>query len=414
MRKTTTRNWILALAGCVWLGGAQANATQALPQAQGPPPMVGPIDSSNAPNKTSPNKTSKAEAAQLVEPFEESLAQGLESMRKVAQEQNLAEAEKFSKRLLVPIAGDYARLSLDKRLARFGPRGLNASQALVGFVGLDTRGSQGHGVVHYDLGLLQAEEGATDAAKVSFETAVTLAPGAVRERSTYNLGVLELQSAEAYFQQIPEVHGRTRSAMSPGFMPSQAKGDEEEPDYLVLSRTAYKNALERFVERLKLDWKDADTRANVEWVQRRLDELREIEEKRKSDEGQGMAQDDPAAGEGDEEEGKQDQAGDKGAESEQPEEQPQDPQENKEGQEEEGGEDQERKDREEQEKSEEEQERDKESESDKPSEEEMKEHILTEEEIKRLMKRLEQHDKEGARLRDLVRPRQPKRAKKDW
>ena len=37
-----------------------------------------------------------------------------------------------------------------------------------------------------------------------------------------------------------------------------------------------------------------------------------------------------------------------------------------------------------------------------------------EEEIKRLLKRMEQYSKEGERLRDLVQPRPQGRVKKDW
>ena len=236
-----------------------------------------------------------------------------------------------------------------------------------------------------------------------------MASGESRHRSIYNLGTIELQLAETLFDQIPEVHGRTRSAMSPGFVPTKAPAGEEEPDYLSMSREVYVKALEHFAARLRLDWKDSDTRGNVEWVQRRLQELRDIEEQRKSDEGQGMAQDDPSAGEGDEEEN-QANDGEKGAESEESDQEKQSEESDK-PKEEEGQESKPKEGSEEEEKDKGEESEDEEEGEGK---EESEERIFTEEEIKRLLKSLEKHDKEGERLRDMVRRIPQGRAKKDW
>jgi len=346
-----------------------------------------------------------------VEAYDGSLEQGLQELQRIGQEQTVADAERFAERLLAPGRADRAGAWLERKFAFLGPRSLGISHAVLHAIGLVPRGASEQAVVHYDLGVLQVEAGSVQQAQASFQTAIYLAPGTVREAGTYNLGWLDLKKAEELFDQIPEVHGRTRSAMSPGFVPTQTQGDEEEPDYLKLARTQYESALARFVDRLRLDWRDADTRANVEWIQRRLDELRKIEEKRKSDEGQGMAQDDPSQGDGQNEE-KQDDAGEKGAESqESPQDNPQDSQENQ-PRENEQGQQAQNQDREND--SQDGEQRDQGSESEGDAQEAPEEHTLTEEEIKRLLKRMEQYSKEGERLRDLVQPRPQGRVKKDW
>ncbi|MCA9000798.1 MAG: hypothetical protein KDB61_02660, partial [Planctomycetes bacterium] len=239
-----------------------------------------------------------------------------------------------------------------------------------------------------------------------------LDPGPSRLDATYNMGCLDLQQAELLFDKIPEVHGRTRSAMSPGFMPGQngLAQDEEEPDYLKLSRVKYQAALEDFTERLKLDWRSPDTRANVEWVMRRLDELKKIEDERKSDEGQGQAQDDPSAGEGEQEENQAD-AGEKGADSQEQQEQNPEQSEEKSEQDEskEQGQTQDR-----QEQSQDDNSSQKQGESENEPETEPEERVLTEEEIKRLLEQLKKHDQQGVDMRKRVESRQRTRSKRDW
>jgi len=87
-------------------------------------------------------------------------------------------------------------------------------------------------------------------------------------------------------------------------------------------------AKEHLVERLRADWRDEDTRANLEWIQRRLAELEEIERQREEQqqEQQDQEQDPNQEGEpdeksepeeGDESEEQDEESEDEGEESDQ-------------------------------------------------------------------------------------------------
>lgn len=355
-----------------------------------------------------------AEEPAPVEAFAGSLAQAQNQLVQVHKDHDITQAKQFAKSLLQPRGVDRAQAWLERHTGFLGARASSWVRELLPWLGFELRSAEQQATVHYDLGCLQSAEGLGEEATQSFETATYLTPGPVRLDATYNLGCLDLQQAEVHFDQIPEVHGRTRSAMSPGFMPGKVglADDEEEPDYLKLARGAYGDALTDFTERLKLDWRSPDTRANVEWILQRLDKLDEIEEERKSDEGQGQAQDDPSAGEGEEEENKDD-AGEKGAESE--EEEPKDQEQSQEQSEQDESKEQgETQDREKDDESQDDQSSQKEGESEEEPESKPEERHLTEEEIKRLLEKSMQHDKDGVEMRKRVESRQRKRVKKDW
>ncbi|MBL4770225.1 MAG: hypothetical protein JKY61_03545 [Planctomycetes bacterium] len=345
--------------------------------------------------------------------FPGSLAQSEQQLRQVLEDQDITKAGEFALTLVEPRSIDRAQLWLEQHTGFLGARASAWVRELLPWLGFELRSAEQQALVHYALGCLQSEEGLGVDARNSFKTAIYLAPGPVRLDATYNLGCESLKTAEGMFDQIPEVHGRTRSAMSPGFQAAKKKlaDDEEEPDYLVMARTSYKVALRTFTERLKLDWRSPDTRANVEWVMRRLDELDKIEEERKSDEGQGQAQDDPSAGEGEEEENKDD-AGEKGAESEQEEESESQKESKEESEQDESKEQGQTEDR--QEESEDEESSQKQGESEDDPEAKPEERHLTEEEIKRLLEQSSKHDAAGVDMRKRVESRQRKRGKKDW
>ncbi len=358
-----------------------------------------------------PGATEESQEDPAIEPFRGPLEQGIAAMRDLAETESIAAAETFAQRLLQPGSLDRLQETLRGFSSQLGPRVEHGLLASFEWLGLASRSLPQRAVVHYDLGRLQVQHEALEPARESFQQAVFLDSGPARRAGLYNLGWLELQDAETLFDQIPEVHGRTRSAMGPGFVPSQHSGEEEEPDYLQLSRKKYQAALEHFIERLRIDWQHADTRANVEWIQNRLETLREIENKRKSDDGQGMADDEPSENPQDQQEDPQEDGGQQGAKSEQ-ENAPEPPQDNQEGPEGESGEENQNQDRDDSQ--EESEQRKDENESEDPADEDLEERLLTEEEIKRLLKNLEQHDKEGERLRQLVRPRPRGGVKKDW
>lgn len=147
---------------------------------------------------------------------------------------------------------------------------------------------------HFALGLVAATRALTHpeegepvraAAREAFSAARALAgPGELRLDATYDLGALELLHAEEVRATIPEVSG---AAPNPGAPPPGLPGPGQPPqpasDPLPEARALYQAARGWLVERLRLDWQDEDTRANLELVQRRLRELEEIEKAREQE-----------------------------------------------------------------------------------------------------------------------------------
>jgi hypothetical protein len=168
---------------------------------------------------------------------------------------------------------------------------------------------------HFALGVIAAtralenpEEGEPlrAAARDAFHAARALAgPGELRADATYDLGTLVLLHAEEVRATLPEVGGAAAApgvqAMQalPGAPPAAAPGAEEETDPLEEARALYTEARTWLVERLRLDWQDADTRANLQLVQRRLRELDEIEKQREEQQQEQQQQDQDQEQEGD-------------------------------------------------------------------------------------------------------------------
>jgi len=175
-----------------------------------------------------------------------------------------------------------------------------------------------------------------------FEQTRTLAgPGALRLAAIYGLGWVHLSDGEAWRAQIPEISAAQPGAQSaapgaalPGMPPSggAAAADEEDaPDPLEEARAGYVRAKEWFVERLRADWRDADTRANLELIQRRLAELDAIEEERERQQQEQEQQDQEGNEEQDQDEGEDGEEGeqkdDQEGSSPKDQETPQDPEE---------------------------------------------------------------------------------------
>lgn len=132
----------------------------------------------------------------------------------------------------------------------------------------------------------QAEAQCT-AAREAFSAARALAgPGELRADATYDLGALELLHAEAVRATIPEISGQPPAQTMPIPQPGAAPGaaptapPAAPADPLAEARKLYGAAKTWLLERLRLDWQDEDTRANLELIQRRLHQLDEIEKQR--------------------------------------------------------------------------------------------------------------------------------------
>jgi hypothetical protein len=333
------------------------------------------------------------------EPWERAFTVGYEQLLALGSEGRVDDALELGRRLLAD--NRYTRMRA-RHAERFGARLEPVYRALEPFsfaLGFETRSAEQRAEVHYALGVFQALGGGVQSAEEAFQTARGLAgPGATRLDATYNLGALDLMLAEELRDKLPEVHGRTNNALSPGFQHEP----EDEQDTLPLARQAYEDAREHFVERLRADWRDADTRANVELIQRRLRELDEIEEERRQDEGQERSDED----EQDQEPQDSADSSDQGTpSSDESEEQPEGSEETQDEQESEGEQDSEEESAEEPEDEGEEQE----GEADEPEE-----RFLTEEEMKRLFDELKKHNEKGEELIQVLRGVQQRKAEKDW
>ncbi|MEY2807001.1 MAG: hypothetical protein RIR65_1418 [Planctomycetota bacterium] len=132
------------------------------------------------------------------------------------------------------------------------------------------------------LGLEQWEQ-----AQAAFLLARAEGSGATRLEAVDALADLELAAAEA-LRPGPDgsAPAAAQVATPPGGAnpnaPASAAGPAEDP--IAKARAAYLVARARLVERLRLERHDADARANLELVQRRLEELRRLEEQRRREE----------------------------------------------------------------------------------------------------------------------------------
>ena len=238
--------------------------------------------------------------------------------------------------------------------------------------------------------VMEMQAGELEDAVEAFEVVRAQAgPGKLRQDATYDLGVLFLGEGERFRALIPEVSG-TQAGPSPA--PADA---EEAPDPLEEARKRYLKAREWFAERLMLDWRDADTRANAELVQRRLRELDEIERQREEEEQQ--EQEEQREGEDPQE---SDEEGDESSEDDQQEgeETPEDAEGEREPQEPEG----EEQDPEEQQPEEEE------------PEVEPEEVHLTQEEMQRLLEALREIEEEGEKVQEALQRIGRQNVDRDW
>ena len=230
--------------------------------------------------------------------------------------------------------------------------------------------------------------------------------GDLRLDAQYDLGTLSLLEGEEWRAQLPELGGQppagAQATVPMGAPPAPGADAPEPPDPLEQARGAYLEAKEHFVVRLRLDFEDADTRANTELVMRRLRELDEIEQQRQEQQQeQEDQQQDPQ-----EQEDQQD--------SQQDEQQPEEQQDQQDSQEE--GQDPRQEEPEPQEPPEEPEPQEPE---DQPGEEETEEQppeerFLTKEEVQRLLERLKEHEQRGEELRERMRARRRRPTARDW
>lgn len=335
-----------------------------------------------------------------VPPFAGTFAQGMAEVAAHADDQEWDEALAVAESLLVDTRMGRVRAKLEGWSRGWSERAFGKLDVPLTWLGLETRTAADRAEVHYATGLVHMGLSAVESADTSFELARVLAgPGTTRLDATYNLGTMDLMLGEVIRAQIPELGGTPPAP--PGGPPAGpggpgSAGDEEAPDPLEIARAAYERAKQHLVERLQADWRHANTRANLELTMRRLAELDEIERQREEQE-QEQQQDDPNQD--------QDQEGEQGDPSEdQGEQEPSD--------EEQEGEPQEPEDQEQEPEPSDPEDLD-EGEGDEP-EGELEERFLTEEEMKRLLDQLREHDEEGEAMRERIRRIRRVPVKRDW
>lgn len=352
-------------------------------------------------------------------PFEGSALEGLGEMIQHATTGDLGSAERIAEELLArePVAGED---SLDAEL-------------------------------WYALGVIRHRAGRPLSAARAFQAAMGPAgPGELRLDAAYDAGVMYLLDAEAAYELIPEVAEQNPSAPpgpmalpnlpplpgAPAVTGTDPTADEEpQEDPIEAARRKYRRSKSALVERLRMDASDEDTRANLEWIARRLAELREIEEQREEQEPQ---EGEPSDEENQDEEGGSDEEQEEEGESEESEEQDEESGEKSEPEEGEDGEEEQQQESEESPEDSEEPaedetptERDEDEqtaldESQQPTEneeaeaapepdpEEVQEVELSPQEIQRLLERLEDVEDKGERLRELLRKWRRVPVEKDW
>lgn len=178
--------------------------------------------------------------------------------------------------------------------------------------------------LRFGLGLVRGrseEHAHWDRAVDHFSSARALSgPGAARLDATYDAGVVQMQEGERQRALLPEIGGGADPSLvvPPGMPAPGAPGvpgvpgvpgapgtdpEQEQEDPLVLAREAFEQARSTLSERLRADWRDVDTRANLELIQRRLAELDEIERQREEQEQQQQEQQDGEGEEGEPQDG---------------------------------------------------------------------------------------------------------------
>jgi Ca-activated chloride channel family protein len=290
------------------------------------------------------------------------------------------------------------------------------------------------------LGVIRAAlaEGEKDDAKsltafenalANFSAARALAgPGTLRLDATYDLGTAELFRGERWRARIPEVSGQPEQPGGlPGMPPAAAPGGPDDgpppPDPLAEARKHYLAARTWLGERLRADARDADTRANLELVQRRLRELEKIEEEREKQEQEQQNQDQENQDQQDQDQQDQDQQDQEKKDqkeqknedpkdqkdpqdSEQKDQPPQDPQDPKDGE-------QDPKPQEKPEQQEGEPKPEQEAQEQEEPQGQPEERVLTREEVMQLLDQLAELEKQQKALEAQLRAKRSK-AKRDW
>lgn len=324
--------------------------------------------------------------------------------------------------LLAPNAWSKLRTSLEGEHA-WVRRGFDFVEPAVAAFGLEGLSSAGRGEIHYAAGVALDRGGKAAEAQARFRTALALAgPGELRLDAGYDVGAISLGLAE-----------RLREAQQNAPLPQGPAPTGADP--LAALENAYRVARSELVERLRADWHDEDTRANLEFIQKRLREIEAQRKQQQEDQQKQQSQDpnqkqdpnekDEQKQDSKQDESKQDPSQEKkdGSKPDQPQSDEKKDQQGKDEKSDEQKTDEQRKadeQKSEAEKAKDEQAQkadEKDAKKDdaagepKPAEDER---VLTREEVMRILSQLDEIEKEGKALEARLRRSRHRSAEKDW
>lgn len=238
---------------------------------------------SPTPAPTVPTEPPPAAAPVVVEAWPGTFAEGFAALQKHAHEQQFESARLIADRLLAPNGFLRWKNELRER-GGWRARFIGSVQPTIDWLNLDGLDADARAEVWFARGVVDALAKMRPEAEADFEAARAGAHDrTLRHDAIYDLGVLALEAGEEIRATIPEISGKPPAPPLPLPLSGAAGAPSEPPDPIQLARAAYLKARDHFVERLKSDWRDADTQANVELCLKRLRELDLIEKKREEE-----------------------------------------------------------------------------------------------------------------------------------
>lgn len=256
-------------------------ATSATP----PSPGVSPLQRvpSGPASPTEDVATTPSEPSEPLVPWTGTLAQGFEELRASAGKGQYESARRMADALLAP--NSFLRWKEDQR-ARGGWRRstIAFAEPFVAWCGFDGLDDRVRSEIWYARGVVNALAKEHEGAEDDFQRARGAAVDrGLSDDALYDVGWLALDVGEIVRATLPEISGKPPAPVPPPLPNASASPGTTPPDPLQVARAAYAKAREHFVERLRSDWRDRDTQANVELCLRRLRELDEIEKKREEE-----------------------------------------------------------------------------------------------------------------------------------
>lgn len=214
------------------------------------------------------------------EPWHGTLAQGFDEIRSLAARGQFESARKLCDALLLPTPFLRAKEEFHER-GGWRRALVRASDPALDWLGWNGPSAATRAEIVYSRGVVGLLARERAGAEDDFHRARGAAGSrALADDALYDVGWLAFDAGEEARAQLPEISGKPAAPAPPVAAPP---GGQAPPDPLQVARAAYVRARGVFVERLKSDWRDADTQANVELCLRRLRELDAIEKKREEE-----------------------------------------------------------------------------------------------------------------------------------